>query len=100
LLWILTGSAIICLWWRNRSAAVVFSIALTVPLALDFVPYIFTAMPFSWHVENSIGRLVLQLVPVAVAAIGMAFAAERTCRVSTAEKESMTSSSIEAPSAN
>lgn len=86
-LWILAGAAVISLWWRNRSAFIIFLIALVVPLALDFVPYVFTAMHVGWHVENSIKRLVLQLAPVAVAAIGMAFAGEKVNRVPIAAKE-------------
>ena len=72
LLWPLTAVALAALAWRRRRSALPLAIALLAPLACDLIPYVFTTIqPWQMHVETSLDRLVLQLVPVAVLALAL-----------------------------
>jgi len=71
LLWILTVPAFVCLLLpRAKGGALV--VAILFPLALDFVPYLFTRLELGWHLQMSCTRVVLQTAIVAVFAIGVA----------------------------
>jgi hypothetical protein len=72
LLWPLTLLALLVLAVRCRRLATPLALAVLVPLGVYLVPYVFTALqPYEMHVETSIDRLVLQVVPVAVLALAL-----------------------------
>jgi hypothetical protein len=92
LLWPLAAIALGTLAVTRRRVALPLALAIAVPLALYLVPYIFTALrPYEMHVETSIDRLVLQIVPVAVLALALVLEGGKNPKL-------QTPSSKEAPS--
>jgi hypothetical protein len=81
LLWPLAAVAMVSLALRRNRSAIPLALALIVPLCLYLVPYVFTALqPWEMHVETSIDRLVLQLVPVAVLGLALVLADEENSK--------------------
>jgi hypothetical protein len=72
LLWFLVPVALGCLLYWRRPIGVLLSLAIVIPLALDIVPFFFTALTLEFHLGTALTRLILQVSPVAVLALGLA----------------------------
>jgi drug/metabolite transporter (DMT)-like permease len=91
LLWPLAGAALVALAWQRRPFAGPLALALVAPLGGALAAYMFTALePYDFHVETSLDRLVLQLVPLAVLVVvlvlGQPFLASTKPRATAVER--------------
>ncbi len=77
LLWFAAPGALACLALHRRREALWLAVALLLPLTLDIIPYLFTRLDLVFHVKTSLDRLILQLAPVAVLALGLALEGSR-----------------------
>ena len=67
LLWPLATAALAFLVWQRQRTAIPLAFGILAPLALYLVPYVFTTIqPWEMHVETSLDRLILQVVPLAL----------------------------------
>jgi len=76
LFWYATAFALICIVFRSRSTgAAILGTCILVPIGLYCATYLFSAWPdLVAHVESSLPRLLLQLVPAGWLAIALAIA--------------------------
>ena len=75
ILWLLTFVAIIYLFVARKFSRLILAVGLVGPLSLYLLTYLFSAWPsYTAHITSSLPRLLLQLMPAAWLAIGLALA--------------------------